>query len=266
MDSAFVFNCVLTFLVGSLWITFTTVLAERLGSQIGGWLAGLPSIIVVTLLFIGVTQSTDAAVQATTIVPLSMCFSGLFLVIYALLSPFSFSVAITVAFLVWFAHAVVTAVLHWADYAVAMVIFVAGLCLWYLVLERMKLGTAGEAKIRYTAGQILGRAIFSGGIMVSAVVVSRVAGPILGGSFSAFPGVFASTCVITYQSRGLAFSRAITQSLMVSGLTNVVVYASAVRFLYPVAGIAAGTVLAYAISMVSGYATYRFINRKRAPS
>ena len=53
---------------------------------------------------------------------------------------------------------------------------------------------------------------------------------------------------------------------MISGIVNVTVYAKAVRYLYPVAGLVDGTLSSFAGTMISGYFPFRFINRSVAPS
>lgn len=58
-------------LVGSIWITASTIIDEKISRKLGGLIAGLPSTTIRSLLFIGITQSTDAAVQASLIVPFS---------------------------------------------------------------------------------------------------------------------------------------------------------------------------------------------------
>ena len=71
--------------------------------------------------------------------------------------------------------------------------------------------------------------------------------------------MFISTLAITYRSGGADFSRAVAKSIMISGLINVVLYTIAVRYLYPWLGLAAGTLLAIAFSLLTGYLTYLFL-------
>ena len=61
MDYTFWYKLLLSFLVGGCWVTLTTIIAEKFGSKIGGLLGGLPSTIVVSLLFIGLTQNAEVA-------------------------------------------------------------------------------------------------------------------------------------------------------------------------------------------------------------
>jgi Ca2+/H+ antiporter len=84
MDPSFFYNLVLSFVVGSTWVTLTNVIAEKYGSKIGGFIGGLPSTVVVALLFIALTQTTPAAIEATTIMPVAQGLNGLFTISYIL--------------------------------------------------------------------------------------------------------------------------------------------------------------------------------------
>ena len=85
MEISFWYKLGLSFVVGSVWVTLSTITAERYGSKIGGLIGGLPSTAVVALLFIGFTQTPLAASEATTIMPLAQGFNGLFIIVYLLL-------------------------------------------------------------------------------------------------------------------------------------------------------------------------------------
>ena len=74
--------------------------------------------------------------------------------------------------------------------------------------------------------------------------------------------MFTSTLTISYKSRGIEFSRAITKPLMLTAMITVVVYVVAVRFSYLVLGLVLGTVVAFLASMISAYFTYFLIQKK----
>ena len=60
----FVLKLVLTAFVGGSWVVLSTIIAERAGTKLGGVIAGLPSSSLIAFLFIGWTQSPQAAAQA----------------------------------------------------------------------------------------------------------------------------------------------------------------------------------------------------------
>ena len=69
IDSSVLLHLLLAFVVGSLWVTAITVISEKKGSAVGGILGGLPSTSAFSFFFIGINQSSAAAVQATTVFP-----------------------------------------------------------------------------------------------------------------------------------------------------------------------------------------------------
>jgi hypothetical protein len=259
--SAFLFM-LLSFGVGSVWITLTTVLAEKFGSKIGGFIGGLPSTAAVSLFFIGLTQSPKAAVQAATVFPLSYAFTGLFLVLYALLWRLGFLSALLLSLSAWLGLSSCVVIFHLENFPLSVGAYVLFFALAVYVLEfRMKLLSTGGEKLRYSSGQVLGRAVFGGLLVAFAVFMSRIGGPVLGGVFSAFPAVFISVLVISYRTRGLQFSRAMTKPLLVTGMVTIFLYAAAVKFLYPDFGLWLGTLGALLVSAVSALFTFLLIRK-----
>jgi uncharacterized membrane protein (GlpM family) len=265
MIDSFSLNLLLTFLVGSTVVTLATVGAEKFGSKVGGFIAGLPSTAAIGLFFIGLTQSPKAASAATSVIPLIFGFNGLFLVSYAIAARRGAAIALTGALMVWMALSLSAIFLKIRHFGFSLGAFTVLLVGSYLVLEKiLRIGSASKVTLFYTPGQIVFRALFSGSIITLAVFLGKIGGPIWGGVFSAFPAVFISTQVITSQSGGMEFSRTLTKSMLISGLINVTVYAAAVRTFYLSHGLAGGTAIAYAMAGLSACATYFFIQKKMA--
>jgi hypothetical protein len=262
MDGSFLVKLALTFVVGGLWVMVSTAVADRAGAKIGGWFGGLPSTVAVALFFIGLVQGLDAAAEATTMIPLVAGVNGLFLVVYILGSRRKFSHGFGPALLAWSAFATMAILMRETGLAVSLAGFAVFFTASHLLLPKDRSFTPlpGRAPVLAPAA-LAGRALLSGFIIASAVALAKAAGPTIGGVFAAFPGVFTSTIVITYRSRGLDFSRAIARPLMTSGLVNVAVYAVAVRIAYPAAGLAAGTAIAYAATLVAAFFVYLVISR-----
>ena len=82
MTEIFFLKLALSFIVGSVWISTATILAEKFGTKVGGILAGLPSTMVVALFFIGWTQTPQIAAEAATVVPIIMGIDAVFIVVY----------------------------------------------------------------------------------------------------------------------------------------------------------------------------------------
>jgi uncharacterized membrane protein (GlpM family) len=252
----------LSLLVGGIWIALTTVLAEKFGSKIGGFIGGLPSTAAVSLFFIGLTQSPETAAQAATVFPLSYAVTGLFLVLYALLWRLGFLSALLLSLSAWFGLSSCVVVFHLENFSLSVGAYVLFFALAVYILEfKMKLPSTAREKLRYSLGQVLGRAVFGGLVVAFAVFMSRIGGPVFGGVFSAFPAVFISVLVISHRTRGLQFSRAMTKPLLVTGMVTIFLYAIGVKFLYPKFGLWLGAMGALLISAVSALFTFLFIEK-----
>jgi hypothetical protein len=254
----------LSFVVGSLWVTIVTVVAERYGSNRGGFIGGLPSTSVFTLVFIGLNQSVKTAVAATTLVPLAFSFSCLFLFFYAIVARRGFGLGIVVSLLLWFLLAAVPIVTNFDNF-VLVVVCSASICFaaCLLLTKKIRLKDFPGEKLHYSTFQLFSRAMFSGFVVVSAVLLSQISGPAVGGMFSAFPAIFSSTLYITNKSKGVEFSRAITKPLMMVSSLTVIPYIIAVRYSYPVLGIGFGTVFSYLLIVPIAYVYYRIMESKK---
>lgn len=263
MDNTFLIKLLLSFIVGSFWITITTIIAEKMGSKIGGIIGGLPTTTLVALLFIGITQSPQAAVEATTIMPQIIGFAGILMTTFSLLINRGFIIAISLAILSWFTLAFIAFLIRIENFAFSILVSVVILLFSYYILEkRQKIISVTKLKVSYTFPQIILRACFAGFVISLAVLVAKFGGPILGGIFSAFPALFISTLFILYFSHGVEFTKAVLKSLTLSGLINVVVYTTAVRLLYLSQGLFWGTIFAYTISIVSVFLTYKLLSKR----
>lgn len=250
-------------MVGAVWITSATIIAERFGSKIGGVITGIPSTIVIALFFIAWTQTPFVASESTGIIPVVMGLDALFTAMYIMLSHYKLYLSIGISLLVWFVLSLSLVLVKFNDFFLSLLGFGILMILSYFIGEKLvKVKSQGKRAMKFTFQQILFRALLSGTIIAFAVLMTKIGGPIVGGVFATFPAVMLSTMIITYIAHGREFSVAVMKVLMVSGGISVVVYASAVRFLYPSFGIIYGTFFSFLISLVSSYLMYFFVSKK----
>ncbi len=262
MDSLFLLKLVITFLVGSLWLTGATIFAERFGSKIGGVIAGMPSSIVIALFFIGWTQTPVAASQATVVVPLVMGIDGIFIIAYALIVRRSFPLALIAALLVWFCFSFALVLIHFNNFGLSLSGFLVLILFSYVVMEYvLHVKSLAGRKTSLSLSNILIRGLVSGLIITLAVAFAKLGGPLFGGVFASFPAVFLSTMILTYFAQDGAFSVSVMKTLMLSGTINTTVYASAVRFLYPLFGLIAGTICSFVLSLISMYIVFLLVKK-----
>jgi hypothetical protein len=262
MDNIFLLKLLLSFIVGSLWITMGTVLAEKYGTKIGGLIAGLPSTILISLFFIAWTQSTRVAVDATTIVPIIGGINCLFIVAYIVLLRLNFWLALGGAFLVWSLLSFGLVLAGFNSFDISLISYVCLVIISHNIVEKgLKVRSESGKQMRYTPVILFFRAVFSGFIIVFAVVVTKVGGPLLGGMFVMFPAMFVGMIFMTYFSQGAAFSAAVMKSSIL-GAISVVVYGIAVRYTYIPFGLIGGTGISILVSFASSYIIHRYMARR----
>lgn len=263
METAFWYKLALSFIVGGAWITLSSIAAEKFGSKVGGLIGGLPSTVLVSLLFIGVTQSPSMASEATTIIPFSQALNGFVVIVYILLVGRGWGRALLGAVFVWFVFAGVLITIGVQSFWISVVGWMLILPSCFMLVEKwMRIPSQAKVRVRYSAPQIVYRALFGGSVIAAAVLLGKIGGPNYGGVFATFPALFLSTLVVTYQTGGTQFSRAVAKSIMMSGLINVPLYAIAVRYLYPWLGLAIGTMVAVIFSIGTVYLTFLFFKMR----
>jgi hypothetical protein len=259
----FTLKVLVSFVVAGSWITLATVISEKFGTKIGGLLANTPSNILVSLFFIGWTQGPQFAAETAKASPIGMAIDTLFLFVYLL------------AVGRWGVAALIPALASWAVFALllgpmggngiaftsAVYAAVALACFFYLE-KKMRIQSVERGNAKHSAGEIVMRAVFSGTVVASAIIIAKVLGPVWGGVFSVFPATMISSMYLITKVQGQKFAQAFGKS-MVLGSANIVVYAAAVAFTYPVYGIVAGTAISYAAAMLFVLAAYPFIKRMK---
>jgi len=263
MDAAFWLKLSLGFVVGSLWVTLTTVTAERFGSKVGGLIGGLPSTVVIALLFIGLTQSPQVAAEATTVMPLAQGLNGLVVITFMLFIPRGLWAGLLSSLSLWFFQSSLLYIVDIQLFWISLLGWLILLVICYFIVEKwMQIPSSGKMTLTYPPSQLFWRAFFGGSVIALAVCRGKAGGPLLGGIFGSFPAMFLSTLVVTYKSGGAAFSRSVGKSLLISGLINVPIYEIVVRVLYPSLGLGLGTVIALLVSLGTGYLTFRFMRSR----
>jgi len=259
----FLLKLILSFFVGGLWITLATILAEKAGTKLGGVIGGLPSTSLISFFFIGWTQSTLIASQATSILPIMMGVSALFVVIYILLSKINFYLAIISALMFWFLCSLGLILLKFSNFIISLVVYVILIIISYYILEKKStIISEGKKTIKYTFQKLLFRGILSGSIIALAVYMAKISGPLMGGALAAFPAVYTSTIIITHLVHGKTFTSAIMKVMVFSGSTTCVIFAIAVRYSYLYLGLIYGTIFSFIVALVAGGLIYQFAKRK----
>lgn len=259
-DEYFVLKLLTSFIAGGLWVTLATLIAEHFGSRVGGVLGGFPSTVLLSLLFLGMTESPDFVVKATTVFPLTFAINAVFTITFAVLIFQGLGLALLGAGLSWLTLQMAAILLLPRHFGLSLMLWAILFLMAYQLLESvLKLHSHQGMAIKYQPLDLLARALLSGSAIALTVLMGKLGGPVVGSLFASFPAVFVSTLIVAYQVGGPTFARALVKPLTLSGLLNCVVYAIAVRYSYPRFGLAAGTLIATGITVVCTYGTYRWI-------
>ena len=262
MNNPFWLKLLLSFFVGGLWVTAASIAGEKLGTKVGGFIAGLPSTIVIALTFVAWTEGVQQAFQATTIMPFAFSVNALYLVTYAALARKTCTLGIIGALSVWFALQTLLAVLQIDNLVLAIAVWFLILVASYEVLQTsLHIRSHESVSLKYAPAQVAWRAGFGGTAVVAAILMSRIGGPSWGGVFSAFPAILTSTLIITSHSVNVEFSRSLTTPLMLSGVITPVVYGMVFRYAVMSFSLLAASAVAYGTSLVSAFLTFLFVQR-----
>lgn len=244
--TAFVLRVVASFVLAGAWIGAATLLAERYGSKIGGLVGNLPSTIVVSFIFITLTQGLSFTTRAAQAVPVGMSIDTGFMLLFVLGARANLAAAVTASLAGWFSMAFCASRLGLPSWHVGSLLCVGSSILVFLIMDRgLKLRSHSARRTEYSALQVVARMVFAGTVVAVSVIVASFAGPYWTGLFSTFPAVMMSTLVILHLVQGRAFSSATAKILTLSA-PNILGFALVASIVYPRAGLLAGTIAGYA--------------------
>lgn len=260
IPDAFLLRLVASSAAGFGVVALVTALADYSGEGPAGFIGGLPWSGPVSLLAIGFTETSSAAVKALTLFPLGLTAAISFLLFYAFPRKMRFLARMFIALILWALAS--TSVALWAPDSFG-VSAAAGLGVSLLVLyARSRVGTERINSVRARPGvwRTVLRGLLGGIVVAVVVIIGAVGGPLTGGVFAGAPVAWSSSLYVTERSRGLEFSRSLTWEFMKTGVLTVIPYAIAAYYLFPVAGIWLGTLLSYVAISPLAYVAWKLID------
>jgi len=246
----FAMRVLASFAVAGAWIGTATMISERYGSKVGGLVGNLPSNIVVSFIFITLTQNAAFTADAARAVPLGMTINNLFMLVFMVGTRRGLRVAIPLSLAAWFGAVTAAHAIGLPGWKVATAMFFGSVVLVFLLMERgLKLRTHNARAVRYSARQVVARMIFAGTVVSTSVIVAHSAGPYWAGLFSTFPAVMMSTLVILSSAQSPAFAGGVAKVLVLSS-ANILAFAFVAAATYQRIGLVAGTLAAYAAAVL----------------
>lgn len=260
MDTATFLHYSIAFGIGGLWIMLSSIIADKFGSKVGGFVSAFPAPAAIAYFFIAYGQSVDAAVQATVSFPVAYSLVGILLLTYALLARRGIVAAMGTAVALWLVVTLLFVQVKPDRFIVSLLLYATiFICAYSLMHRHIAVAAVTTRPVTFTLPQLFGRAIFGGSVVLTAVVMSHVAGPLYGGVFAAFPAAFVSTLIIMHLSGGPAMTQQMIRTMYVTGTIVVVGYVTAVRFVYPALGVWLGTLIALLVAVMLAYLTHAFV-------
>lgn len=257
ISDPFLLRLAASFAAGFVVVASVTALADKSGEGPAGFIGGLPGSGPVSLLAIGFTQSTSAAVRAVTLFPLGVSTSMPFLLFYAIPRKMRFWSRMALASGLWAVLAIAVALFAPENFALSVG---GGLVVSVIVLfARSMVQTEKASLTGSTAGvkRTILRGILGGTAVTIVVIIGALVGPLAGGVFAGAPVTWSSSLYVTSRSQGLEFSRSLTWTFMRTGALTIIPYAIAAYYVFPMFGIWLGTLLAYAAILPPAYAAWR---------
>jgi len=185
-----------------------------------------------------------------------------FVICYLALAKKGLFRALTAAFILWFILSSALVISGFSDFLLSILLFLPSLPISVYIIERvLKVRSEPGRDVIYTHRQLILRGLFTGTIIASAVFLSKIGGPVLGGVFSMFPAMGASTIIVTHLAHGPKFSSAVIKVSVLSGIA-IVVYGFAVMYCYPRFGLGWGTLISLIIAMLTGFFVHHSLNKK----
>ncbi len=252
-----------SFAAGFAIVALVTTLADMFGEGPAGFLGGLPSTGAVSFLAIGLTESTSAAVQATTLFPLGFSVTIAFLLFYAIPKELRFWPRMTGALFLWFLAA--SAVALWSPDNFAISVEASVLIAFGVILARRMVPTKRTEPIssKPSVEGVVLRGVLGGSVVVAVVALSMIGTPFVAGVFAAAPAIWSSSLYVTNRSRGLEFSRSLTWTFMQTGSLVTIPFAMVARYLFTTSGIWWGTLFTYVAVSPLAYLAWRLANPRR---
>jgi len=253
---------VASFAAGAGVVALVTGLADYFGEGPAGFIGGLPTAGAVNLLSIGLTQSTSAAIQATTLFPLGFGGTYAFLLFYSAPKKLGFGNRMLLALGLWLPISAGVAFLAPDDFTTSVIVSFAIAIVLLLMRTKVSTGRVVFYPTRSNARLVAIRGVVGGLAVLAVVALSVVSGPLVGGAFAAAPAIWSSSLYVTSRTKGIEFSRSLTWTFMQAGILTVIPYGIAARLLFSAVGVWWGTLLSYVAISPLALVAWKLTNRK----
>lgn len=259
MDDLFLLKLVLSFLVGGLYIAFIVRLSERVSASMGGVLAGMPSTVLISIIFIWWVQGTEGVLEAVSIIPIGLgACQAFFFVLLAVYKKNKF-MAFTGALFTWLGilyFFIAKEYGFWVYLPLSVLMTVSALLYFNKFPDRK------ADRFALSRGEFLFRVCLAGSVISASVLLSRVLGPIWGGMMASFPAAGLSMTVILVRKHGIDFVYPVVKGGIYGVISNLG-FLAMLFILASIMSFLASLAVAYLSSFVVAFSLY-FLFLRRA--
>ncbi len=246
----FIFQVIISFIIGGLCIALQTLLAERVPLKWRGIVLTIPTTGALGFFFVGLTKGAAQIPEVATTFPAALGAVYIFILAFAYFSRFGLLKASIVSYLIWALGAYFILSYPPENFAVATFIYMLPITLVAYFLIKKLPQVTNLTPVPFNTKHLLIRSLIGGTVIATVVILSKTLGNIWGGLFSAFPAAFSATFLIYYSVHGKAIIPSVGKSLFFPGAIVFVLYAWSAAFFFPLYGIWLGTLFSYIIVVV----------------
>ncbi len=230
-------------------VILVTVIGERWGTRIGGLVGTIPSLLLIALIFIGLSSGPERAASSASIVIIEMGANITFLSVYLLTIHKGMVRALALSMSVWAVISYLILISGGFGTAGNSLLYFFMLVANLALLRHIRISSR-PMKLRYSVKELSFRGILGGTAIGAAVFLSKVGGPVIGGIFAVFPAIFLSTMIIYSLKHDIEVPRAMGKSMTLGSL-NVFSYALTASLTFPVWGIWLGSLFSLSASIIT---------------
>ena len=241
MPSITEFYPLISALFALIMIILVTVAGERLGTRVGGLVGTIPSLLLIALIFMGLSDGPERAASSSAVVIVEMGANITFLSVYLLTLHRGILPALLCSMSVWAGISYLILITGGLGIFVNSVLYFFMLVVNLALLRHIPISSE-PVKLRYSPKELSFRGILGGATIGTAVFLSKVGGPVIGGISAIFPAIFLSTMIIYSLKHEIGVPRAMGKSMTLGSL-NVFSYALTASLVFPRWGVWMGTVL-----------------------
>jgi len=260
MTTVLLFQLLISFFVGGSLITILSLIAEKTSQHISGIIMMFPTTLVLGFFFLGLTTTAKnvSTIIPATLIPLGIVifssviyiYFSIYFAVYIKNKVLQILCSLLTSMIIWFIIASPFAIYKFSNVFIGITGFFIIVTFTHFILKRNNYELS-LTRPKYTKIQILIRALFTGSIIATVVLLGKTLNPFWGGIFTMFPAATFSTLIILhyyYAPRQLFYF----MKNAPLGSILLFVYAISIMLLFPKIGIWLGTLVSYSISLTLG--------------